>query len=553
MAWLLAIIAEAGIAGRIITMLSWKSTFLFLPLGLAMAQPHALPAGEKPVALYKGLGAWKHPIATRNPEAQKFFDQGLSLLYGFNRYEALRSFRKAAELDPQAAMADWGMAMAQGPYINMDGDPSFDLKGACAAVAAGKKLAQAPERERAYLQAVATWCPEFKPQAYADAMRAMAARYPDDPEALTIYAESLMIPVRWHWYAADGKPAAGVAEAEHTLEAVIRRWPQHPGANHYYIHAVESSPTPERAIPSAQRLMGIVPWAGHMVHMPGHIWLVLGDWETAAGVNERAVAVDKEYFAATNVTAGTYAPYYLHNLDFIRYARSMQGRKADALRAAEEEASAAQPMIQAMPDMAETIFPVVLFTYVRFGEWDHVLKTPQPKANQKMSTAAWRYARALALAARGDRAGAAREREAFEAARKAVPAAMPWGQNQAGPVLAMTSEIVAARVAGSPGEAVAHWQRAVAQQDALAYDEPPAWYYPLRESLGAALLRAGQAAEAEKVFREGVKRSPHNGRMLFGLLESLKAQRKADDAAWVQREFDQVWAKADLKLRLEDL
>lgn len=526
------------------------ANFAFLAALAALA---AAMAAEKPVTLYPGLGAWTHPISTRSPEAQKFFDQGLTLLYGFNRYEALRSFRKVSELDPQSVMAYWGMAMAQGPYINMDGDPSYNLKGACAAIEQGSGLTQAPEREQAYLKAAATWCSNTPPSAYIDAMRALAARYPDDPDAQTIFAESLMIPVRWHWYSRDGKPAPGMLEAERTLEAVIRRWPQHPGANHYYIHAVESSPTPERAIPSAQRLMGIVPEAGHLVHMPGHIWLVLGEWETAASVNERAVAVDREYFATTNVTQGTYTPYYLHNLDFIRYARSMQGRKADALRAADALGAAFEPMKEMMPEMAETIFPVVLTTYVRFADWDHVLNTPRPSENQEISAAFWHYARAVALGAHGDRNGAGAERAAFEQAKAAVPADATWGQNKARDVLAVASEILAARLAGTPGEVVPHWQIAVSLQDGLVYDEPPDWYYPLRESLGGALLRAGRAAEAEKVFREGVKRSPHNGRMLFGLMESLKAQGKAPDAAWVQREFEAAWAKADITLRVDDL
>ena len=512
----------------------------------------AAHAVEKPVTLYKGLGAWKHPIATRSADAQAFFNQGLALLYGFNRYEALRSFRKAAELDPQAIMAYWGEAMALGPYINMDGDASFDLKGACAAIEPGRKLSQAPERERAYLEAVATWCPEFRPPAYIAAMRALAQRYPDDLDALTLYAESLMIPTRWHWYSADGKPAEGMAEAEHTLEQALRRWPDHPGANHYYIHAVESSPTPERAIPSAQRLMGIVPAAGHMVHMPGHIWLVLGDWETAASVNERAAAVDRDYFAASSVSFGTYTPYYLHNLDFIRYARSMQGRKADALRAAQALLQANAPMAQAMPEMGDTVSAVVLLTYLRFQDWDSVLKTPQPSDKMKVANALWHYSRAQALAARGDHAKAVREREAFENGRASIPDGT-WGQNKVGDVLALASEILAAREAASPAEAVPHWQRAVAMQDALTYDEPPAWYYPLRESLGGALLRAGRQAEAEALFREGVKRSPRNGRMLFGLMETLKAQNKMEAADAVRREFEAVWAKADVKLSLEDL
>ncbi len=237
-------------------------------------------AQEKPVVLYQGLGAWRHPIATKSADAQKYFDQGLALLYGFNRYEALRSFRKASELDPAAVMPYWGMAAAQGPYVNMDGDPSFDLKAACAAVdSSRKKSGAAPERERGYLEAVAAWCPEFRPAEYIRAMKALAEKWPDDLDAQTLYAESLMIPTRWKWYSADGHPAEGMPEAERALESVLRRWPEHPGANHYYIHAVESSPTPERAIPSSQRLMGIVPWAGHLVHMPAHIWLALGNTE----------------------------------------------------------------------------------------------------------------------------------------------------------------------------------------------------------------------------------------------------------------------------------
>ena len=309
----------------------------------------AAEINERPVALYKGLGSWSHSISTQNPEAQKFFDQGLTLAYSFNRYEALRSFRRASELDRSAAMAFWGMALAQGPYINMDGDPSFNLQGACAAVDAGLKITTSPPIEKAYLKAASSWCPEFRPDAYVEAARQLAAEYPDDLDAQTLYADSLLTRARWRWYKADGSPAPGVADAETVLQDVMRRWPQHPGANHLYIHAVESSRSPERAIASAQRLMGIVPWAGHMVHMPGHIWLILGDWETAASVNERAASVDREYFKLTQVSEGTYEPYYLHNLHFIMYARSMQGRKIEALQAAEQLAASSGAMMGAMP------------------------------------------------------------------------------------------------------------------------------------------------------------------------------------------------------------
>jgi tetratricopeptide (TPR) repeat protein len=521
---------------------------------MGWAQHHDMkPPVEKPVALYKGMGNWHHAIAVKNAEAQKFFDQGLALLYGFNRYEALRSFRKAAELDATAAMPWWGMAMATGPYVNMgtEGDGDLDSKAACEAVATGLKIAGAPPRERAYLEAAATRCPEYKPEAYAAAMKRLAEQYPDDLDAATLYAESLMVPVRWRWYGADGKAAAGVAEAEHTLEQVLRRWPEHPGANHYYIHAVESSPTPERAVPSAQRLMGIVPWAGHMVHMPAHIWLVLGDYELAATVNQRAGQVDREYFTASNVT-GVYNMYYVHNLHFVTYARSMQGHRAETVQAAKAMSEAILPAADVMPEMADAFLAVALLSHVRVQAWDEVLQMPQPAEKFLTQTAMWRYARVMALLARGDRAGAVRENAAFEAARKKIPAERPWGTlNTSGDVLNLAGEILAARLSSTPAEALPHWEKAIGIQDALIYDEPPAWYYPVRESMGAALVRAGRGAEAERVFREGLRRSPRNGWMLFGLIESLKAQGKSDGMDELKRELDAAWAKSDLRQTLE--
>jgi tetratricopeptide (TPR) repeat protein len=519
---------------------------------LLLFLPAFVYAEEKPVALYKGLGSWHHPIATKNPDAQKYFDQGLTLIYGFNRYEALRSFRKAAQLDPAAAMPYWGMALAQGPYINMDGDPSVDLTAACAAINTGLKLPEVPERETDYLKAASALCPKYQPEAYVAAMRTLAEKYPDDPDAQTVYAESLMIPVRWHWYDAKGAPAPGVGDAERSLEEVLRRWPQHPGANHYYIHAVESSRTPERAVASAQRLMGIVPWAGHIVHMPGHIWLVLGDWEAAATVNERAVAVDREFLQATDEMGGSYTPYYVHNLHFVMYARSMQGRKADALKAADDLSASMKPMAEAMPEMADAFISAAIFTYVRFNQWDAILKSPQPNDAMKSSLASWRYARALAFSRLGNKSAASAEASAFEQLRSKIPAEAPWGQNSARNVMEMASEILAAKLADSPEKSVSHWERAVALQDAFVYDEPPAWYFPLRESLGAALLRAGKPAIAEKVLREGVHKSPRNGRMLFALLASLEAQKKESEAAWVRREFEASWSSADVTLELKE-
>jgi tetratricopeptide (TPR) repeat protein len=527
-----------------------RSLTFLLPLVLLAQHHEPAPPAEKPVVLYKGLGAWRHPIATSNPEAQKFFDQGLALLYSFNRYESVRSFRKASELDPAALMPVWGMAMAQGPYINMDGDPSFDLKGSCAAVDAGRKLSSAPARERAYLEAVAAWCPEYNFAAYTAAARKLAAAYPDDLDAQTLYAESLMIPQRWRWYAADGSPAPGTAEAERTLEAVLRRWPEHPGANHYYIHAVESSLTPERAIPSAQRLMGVVPWAGHMVHMPAHIWLRTGDYELAASLNERAAAVDREYMSASNVTMGTYTPYYVHNLHFVAYARWMQGRRAEAIQAADALAAAMSPMADVMPEMTDAFLTQAVFARVRTLAWDDVLKMPQPNAKLLAETAFWHYARALAFFARNDRTAAAREQSAFEASRVAIPADRPWGtNNKTGDVLTIAGESLSATADGNTASAIAHWRKAVAMQDTLTYDEPPAWYYPVRESLGAALIRNGQPAEGEQVLREALRQSPRNGFILFRLIESLKAQQKSEGLAELEREFAAAWSKSAIKLQ----
>jgi tetratricopeptide (TPR) repeat protein len=523
---------------------------MVLALAIAAAVPGV--AQEKPVTLLAGLGTWQHPIATRNPEAQMFFDQGLVLLYGFNRYESLRSFRKAAELDPKSAMAYWGIAAALGAYVNMDGDSSYQQKESCEAVTAGLKIDGANETERAWLEAASARCPEYGDGSrYVDAMRGLAARFPDDPDAQAFFAESLMIPVRWKWYGIDGKPARGVAEAEGVLEAVIRRHPQHPGANHLYIHAVESSPNPERGVPSAQRLMAIVPAAGHMVHMPGHIWLVLGDFENCAAVNERAIEVDRKYFALTGIT-GSYEMYYLHNLDFLLYARMMQGRVAESAKVARQMADALAPMraVPSMAEMTDVFGSVITQSQVRLQRWDELLASAPPKSDQ--GTALWRHSRALAYVAKDNLAAARNEQAEFEKIAKTLDRKEQWGNNKLGEVLDLASMVLTARLE-SPQKAVPLWKRAVEMQDGLVYDEPPAWYYPIRESLGGALLRSGDAAGAETVFREGVRRSPNNGRILFGLLESLKAQKKSDAAAWVQREFETAWRGADLKLSVKDL
>lgn len=502
------------------------------------------------MTLLDGLGTYSRTISSATPEAQKYFDQGLNLLYGFNRYEALRSFRKAAELAPRAVMPLWGIAMAQSPHINMDLDGDVNLKEACAALERAKGLG-APPHEQILLEAAFQRCPEDSP-AYIDAMRAATAAYPDDPDIATLFAEALMIRTRWRWFR-NGTPGEGVEEAIAALEGVLRRLPAHPGANHFYIHAVESSPTPERAIPSAQRLMGAVPAAGHLVHMPAHIWLVTGDYELAATVNERAAQLDREYMQKTGVTESAYLGYYVHNLHFVAYARQMQGRKEDALRAARAVTEGAGPMAAQMPEMLDAFMPTEIFALVRFCDWDAILALKQPDARLLGTTAIGHWARAQALQARGRRAAAAAEQAQFEEIRRKLPEGWIWINNKASDVLSVAADVLEARLAASAQAALPHWERAVQRQDALVYDEPPAWFYPVRESLGAAYLAAGRPADAERVFREGLRKSPRNGRMLFGLLQTLGAQGKTEAARLVKRELDEAWKRADVALRLGDL
>jgi tetratricopeptide (TPR) repeat protein len=434
----------------------------------------------------------------------------------------------------------------------MDMDPDYQIHESCAAAAKGLALPNLAKADRAWLEAAETRCPDFADaSAYIRAMRDLAAERPDDPDAQTLYAEALLIRARWRWYE-HGQPAEGVPEAENILEAVLRRFPYHPGANHLYIHAVESSPTPELAIASAQRLMGIVPAAGHLVHMPGHVWLAIGDFDNAVEVNERAAQVDREYFAKAG-TESAYYMYYLHNLSFIVYARAMQGRVAETNTAVQQMNQALAPLRRSMPEMAEGVGFFITTAELRNQQWDVILSAARPMSNGHAELAFWHFARSWAYAGKRQMESATAEQAQFEAERKLADRNTELGTNKSGEVMDLASAALSARVCASPAEAISKWKKAVSIQDGLAYDEPPDWFYPVRESLGAALLRNGDAAGAEVVFREGLAQSPNNGRMLFGLRESLKAQQKTAAAAWVERELAVAWKNADVKLKIEDL
>jgi tetratricopeptide (TPR) repeat protein len=387
-------------------------------------------------------------------------------------------------------------------------------------------------------------------------MGELARKYPDDLDAATLYAESAMDLRPWKLWGPDGKPAEGTAEILTLLEGVLRRDPNHPGANHYYVHAIEASPYPERGLPSAERLATLVPAAGHLVHMSGHIYMRVGDYAAAAKANEQAIAADQAYFKTRAVSGPYPMMYYPHNIAFLAAADAFAGRGAAAIQAADMLTDQVTPHVADMP-MLEGFLPLRSLILVRFNRWDDVLAAKPPGEKLALCRAVWHFGRTRAYLAKGEAEKAGREREDFLSAKKALPAEAKFSQwNTAADVLAIAEADLNARFALAAGDrpgAVKLLRQAVHQQDALAYGEPPDWITPVREALGAVLLSGGDAAEAEQVFRAGLVQQPRSGRCLFGLRESLKAQKRDYAAAHVDRQFQAAWQNADVKeLRLEE-
>ena len=543
--------------------LAWSLLLLLCVQGTS-AQEHHSAGPAKPASLLPGLGQHHHPISTRSPEAQRFFDQGLTLVFGFNHDEAVRSFEQAAKLDPQSPMPWWGIALALGPNINMSMDEAQHKRAYEALQKAVSLAANAPENERAYVEALTKrYSSDSKADvmklqtAYKDAMKALIKRYPGDLDAVTLYAESFMDLNPWRLWTNDGKPAEGTEEIVAVLESVLRRDPNHVGANHYYIHAVEASPHPERALPSAKRLETLVPGAGHLVHMPGHIYMRTGDYAGAATSNERAAETDRQYLRATGTEGGMYdLMYYSHNVHFLAHACMAEGKFAEAQRAADELVSHVGSAVSQFP-IAEFFLPTPLFVSLRFQRWDDILKAPAPEVAWTTTTGLWHYARGVACAAKGDTAKAAAERQALAEVESQTSPEAEFGAyfNKARTFLALAEAILDARIDAAKGDrksAIEFWKKGVEVQDSLNYGEPPEWYYPVRESLGGELLRDGRAVEAERVFREDLEKNPRNPRSLFGLMESLRTQTRTADAELVRRQFEAAWENADVKLRVED-
>jgi tetratricopeptide (TPR) repeat protein len=537
------------------------STGLILGGPLPALAQHSHEHGSAPAAsvpLYDNLGEWSHSITTANPQAQKYFDQGLRLCYGFNHEEATRAFREAARLDPQCAMAWWGVAIAAGPNFNMPMDPDH-AKIAGEAIAKAKELAShASDAERAYISALDTRYSDDPARsragldsAYANAMRDLARRFPKDMDAQVLFAESMMDLNPWNQWTHDGQANPGTLELVGVLEQVLKQTPGHPGANHYYIHAVEASNSPERANLAAKRLESLVPGAGHLVHMPSHIYARTGRYEDSRAVNRRAVEVDEKYIAEQNPPGMYPMMYYPHNIQFIWFSACMEGRSTEALEAARKVTTKLPLEMALQMPMVEFVPPLPQLTLARFSRWSEVLSEPAPDSRLHYSTALHHYARGLALAATGKTGEAHAELDSVRTAAAAIPAGQMVSFNDGGQLLRVG-------IAALEGEIAMHEKRtddglsalraAVATEDSLHYDEPPTWPYPTRHQLGAALLEAGKAKEAEAVYRDDLKRHPENGWSLFGLAKALRGQNLAKQAAPVEARFTKAWSRADVSL-----
>src|SRR5215204_259110 len=535
---------------------------LLFPIVVFGQHSHAPAKEMAPATLEMGLGDINHPVSTSNPEAQKFFNQGLAYIFAFNHEEAIRSFKQAAQLDPQLGMAYWGVALAMGSNYNVPADGPALLEAYNNLQKAIALAPKASEQDRAYINALSKrYSAEIQADQtklavdYKNAMGELHKSYPDDLDAATLYAESMMNLRPWHLWTLDGKPAEDTLEIVAVLESVLRRNPNHSGANHYYIHAVEASTNAERALPSADRLGKIAPSAGHLVHMPSHVYIRTGDYYAAAKSNVDAIAVDREYMAKSG-NQGLYpAMYYNHNVHFLAAASAMNGRYADSIKSARDLEGNVKPLLKAMP-MLEMFAPYPLVSMTRFGKWDEILKEPKPDPSLKIVTAFWHFARGSAYAASKQTTQAEAELAALRAVNKTMTEEVRLFNNAAGDVMKVAELELEGKIALARGDKQVAFDllnKAVVAEDATNYAEPADWDLPVREVLGGVLLANGDYAGAEKVFRAEILRRPRNGRALFGLAESLRKQGKEAAAKSVQGEFEKAWQYADTKLSVTSL
>jgi tetratricopeptide (TPR) repeat protein len=524
--------------------------------GAAARQPG--PAGVLAPRL-QNLGVHTFKVTTRSSRAQLFINQGLNLAYGFNHAEAGRAFAEAARLDPACAMAYWGQALVLGPNINAAMAPD-DEPRALALVHKAQTLARGVSpRERDYIDALGKRytgkadARQAADRAFADAMRALTKKYPRDLDAATIFAEALMDLRPWNYWTRDGLPQEETGEAIAALARVIAANPKHPGALHYWIHLWEPTKTPERAEQEADRLLPLMPGAGHVVHMPAHIYLRVGRYADVVSSNQQAVAADEEYIAQCRAQGMYPLAYYPHYIHFVWLGATMSGQGRLALESARKAASSVAPATADQLPFVQGFLVVPYFAMVRFGRWDDIVAEPKPAYQTLFTRAIWHFARGSAFAAKGQVDQAEQERKALEAiaADPALVKMTPFSLNPPDKIVAVAVAVLTGDLAARRKQsdvAIAHFDRALRLEDGLSYTEPPDWHAPVRHWLGAALLEAGRVAEAETVYWDDLKRNRDNGWALFGLHQALAAQGKTDEAALVELRLKKAWARADVTL-----
>jgi tetratricopeptide (TPR) repeat protein len=524
--------------------------------------PQTVAEWGRGAMLFNGLGDFHRKATTSSVQAQKFFDQGMRFLWAFNHDESTRSFAKAAELDPRCAICYWGVALTVGPNYNLPMMAEPRAKVAWEALGQARKYSsQASPAEQALIAALtkryegpkvldpSNEMPVFT--AYANAMKAVAKEFANDLDAQTLYAEAMMNLNAWKLWTLDGKPEPGTIEIIATLESVLKRDPGHPGANHYYIHAVEASPDPARGVAAAQRLRGMMPAAGHLEHMPAHIMERVGRYEEASEANRKGIAADLAYLAKTKPLDYYNLVYTAHNYLFLAFSAAMEGRREEASKAARRAREfVTDDLIATMPGM-DWPFSEEYSVLVRFGRWDEMIAEPAPNPKFKALTGGYLYAKATALAAKGRVAEGKRTVSDLEMLVSGLPAEAAAGFNTAKDVLAVGVLVAKARIASAQNEsqeAISLLQQAVAKEDQLAYDEPADWFFPVRHLLGVELLKAGHAMEAEAVYRADLKLHPANGWALAGLSAALDEEKKSSAAAKAKAELESAWKNADVKL-----
>ncbi len=536
-----------------------KLLHIVIWLALTVAGFHVRAAKEP---LYDGLGSYSRKITTNSAEAQRYFDQGFAFLHGFNHRAAIRAFQQAAEIDPECAMAHWGAALACGPHINSIAVPPPAAELAWKELGlAQKNSGNASPVERALIGALAKRYANPQPEdrsgldrAYADAMREVWKKYPKDPDVGALFAEAMMNLRPWDQWTPEGKPQPGTDEIIATLDAVLKLNPNHPLANHLYIHAVEASPNPERAMAAADRLRTLQPGLAHNVHMPSHIDIRTGQWLKAVDTNAKAVEADQRYRKIFGPPKGFLNVYIAHNRHMLAYAAMMTGQRDLAMKHI-------RAMVAEMPSefltenalQAEGNVAMPLEVMVRFGLWDDILAEPERYTDKMWFTRAFHHAaRAIAYAAKGDTANARNAQSVFVERAKLVPKEDFLGNNSCEALLAVAIPMVEGEILIAEGKidsGIEQLRAAIQKEDALKYDEPPGWLIPVRHSLGAVLMKQQRFAEAEQVYRDDLARLPENGWSLLGLAESLRKQKKnADEIAQTQAKFEKVWAKADLTI-----